>query len=151
MGPRLYYVSAWRPPLFAPGPPGRPLRNDSIKSLVRSSQRSGARPMVSCPAHVLTAPDPPAFDLEQVLKERFRLPAFHVWQREAIDTLLEGTGRVLLIAPTGGGKSLCYQLPAVVLPGTTVVISPLIALMEDQVRGLDGARHPGDVLGVDAR
>jgi ATP-dependent DNA helicase RecQ len=92
--------------------------------------------MVSCPAHVLSAPDPPAFDLEQVLRERFRLPAFYAWQREAIDALLEGPGRVLLIAPTGGGKSLCYQLPAVVLPGTTVVISPLIALMEDQVRGL---------------
>jgi ATP-dependent DNA helicase RecQ len=92
--------------------------------------------MVSCPVHVLTAPDPPPFDLEQVLKERFRLPAFHPWQREAIDALLDGPGRVLLIAPTGGGKSLCYQLPAAVLPGTTVVISPLIALMEDQVRGL---------------
>jgi ATP-dependent DNA helicase RecQ len=92
--------------------------------------------MVSWPAHVLTAPDPPRSDLEQVLRERFSLSSFHPWQREAIEAVLDRQGRVLLIAPTGGGKSLCYQLPAVVLPGTTVVISPLIALMEDQVRGL---------------
>src|SRR6266851_1592971 len=92
--------------------------------------------MVSCSPLALSVPDASPFDLERVLTERFRLEAFHGWQREAIDTLLEGSGQVLLIAPTGGGKSLCYQLPAVVLPGTTVVISPLIALMEDQVRGL---------------
>jgi ATP-dependent DNA helicase RecQ len=71
-----------------------------------------------------------------VLRDRFGLAAFHAWQREAIDALLDGSGQVVLVAPTGGGKSLCYQLPAVVLPGTTVVISPLIALMEDQVRAL---------------
>ncbi|MGB5284477.1 MAG: ATP-dependent DNA helicase RecQ, partial [Polyangiales bacterium] len=64
------------------------------------------------------------------------LPAFHPWQREAIEELLEGRQRVLVIAPTGGGKSLCYQLPAAVLKGTSIVISPLIALMEDQVRAL---------------
>jgi ATP-dependent DNA helicase RecQ len=49
---------------------------------------------------------------------------------------------VLLIAPTGGGKSICYQLPALVLPGTTLVISPLVALMEDQVRGLTARSIP---------
>lgn len=75
-------------------------------------------------------------DLELALRERFGLPDFHPWQREAIDELLEGRRKVLLIAPTGGGKSLCYQLPAAVLDGTSIVISPLIALMEDQVRGL---------------
>ncbi len=61
---------------------------------------------------------------------------FRPGQREAIETLLR-VGRVLLVAPTGGGKSLAYQLPAVVLPGTTLVISPLIALMHDQVRALE--------------
>ena len=75
-------------------------------------------------------------DIDLALRERFGLPAFHPWQREAIDELLEGRHKVLVIAPTGGGKSLCYQLPAAVLEGTSIVISPLIALMEDQVRAL---------------
>ncbi|AUX41897.1 ATP-dependent DNA helicase RecQ [Sorangium cellulosum] len=78
---------------------------------------------------------PPSIDA--VLAERFGIPAFRPWQREAIDALLGGAGRVLVVAPTGGGKSLCYQLPAVALPGTTLVLSPLISLMEDQVRALE--------------
>ena len=73
---------------------------------------------------------------ETRLEERFGLSAFRPWQREAIDELLDGSGRVLAIAPTGGGKSLCYQFPATELGGTTIVVSPLIALMEDQVRSL---------------
>ena len=56
-------------------------------------------------------------------------------QRESIETLLE-RGRLLLVAPTGGGKSLTYQLPASILPGTTLVISPLVALMHDQVAAM---------------
>ncbi|MFW6049913.1 MAG: RecQ family ATP-dependent DNA helicase [Myxococcota bacterium] len=75
-------------------------------------------------------------DLDRRLEERFGLPAFRPWQEEAVREVLEGSGRVLVVAPTGGGKSLCYQFPASELPGTTVVISPLIALMEDQVRSL---------------
>jgi ATP-dependent DNA helicase RecQ len=75
-------------------------------------------------------------DVDAVLGERFGLSSFYPWQREAIDALLEGKRRVVVIAPTGGGKSLCYQLPAAVLEGTSIVISPLIALMEDQVRAL---------------
>ena len=73
---------------------------------------------------------------DKVLGERFGLQSFHGWQRDAIDELLEGSGRALVVAPTGGGKSLCYQYPAAVLEGTTIVVSPLIALMEDQVRAL---------------
>ena len=75
-------------------------------------------------------------DLDTQLQERFGLRRFRPWQREAIEALLEGRRRVLVVAPTGGGKSLTYQLPATLLEGTTVVVSPLIALMEDQVRGL---------------
>ncbi|HEY8426765.1 MAG TPA: ATP-dependent DNA helicase RecQ, partial [Sandaracinaceae bacterium] len=74
---------------------------------------------------------------EARLRERFGLEAFKPWQREVVEELLDGSGRVLAIAPTGGGKSLCYQFPATELPGTTIVISPLIALMEDQVRSLN--------------
>ncbi len=86
----------------------------------------------------------PLDDVEQALRTRFGLEAFRPWQREAIDAVLgraraDGTrepGRALVVAPTGGGKSLTYQLPAAVLDGMTLVISPLVALMEDQVRSL---------------
>jgi ATP-dependent DNA helicase RecQ len=74
--------------------------------------------------------------LERLLVERFGLAEFRPWQKAAIEALLEPGGRVLLVAPTGGGKSLCYQLPAVALDGTTLVVSPLISLMEDQVHAL---------------
>ena len=70
--------------------------------------------------------------LAQLGHERFR-PG----QQEAVQTLLEA-GHLLLVAPTGGGKSLTYQLPALLLPGTTLVVSPLISLMHDQVEALRG-------------
>ncbi|HMI93871.1 MAG TPA: RecQ family ATP-dependent DNA helicase [Polyangiales bacterium] len=60
---------------------------------------------------------------------------FRLGQREAVETLLRD-GKLLLVAPTGGGKSLTYQLPGTLLPGTTLVVSPLIALMADQVQAL---------------
>lgn len=74
---------------------------------------------------------------EAALGEVFGLARFRPWQRDAIAALVEGKGKVLLVAPTGGGKSLTYQLPATVLPGTALVLSPLVALMEDQVRSLE--------------
>jgi ATP-dependent DNA helicase RecQ len=76
-----------------------------------------------------------AIDLDAGLR-RLGYVGFRTGQREAIETLLAG-GRLLLVAPTGGGKSLTYQLPAVSLPGTTLVISPLVALMHDQVAALE--------------
>ena len=75
-------------------------------------------------------------DIEAALTDVFGYRRFRPGQREAIETLLD-EGRLLLVAPTGGGKSLCYQLPALLLPGTTVVVSPLIALMRDQVDALE--------------
>jgi ATP-dependent DNA helicase RecQ len=74
--------------------------------------------------------------LDEALRARFGLEAFRPWQREAIEAVLGDPGRALVVAPTGGGKSLTYQLPAAVLDGMTLVISPLVALMEDQVRSL---------------
>ena len=70
---------------------------------------------------------------------------FRPGQREAIETLLEQR-RMLLVAPTGGGKSLVYQLPASLLPGTTLVVSPLIALMHDQVSSLEARGVPATYL-----
>ena len=83
---------------------------------------------------------PSGLDLDAGL-HRLGYAAFRAGQREAIETLL-ASGRLLLVAPTGGGKSLIYQLPAVLLDGTTLVISPLISLMQDQVDALDARGVP---------
>ena len=83
-------------------------------------------------------------DLEAGL-QRLGFADFRPGQREAIEALLE-VGRVLLVAPTGGGKSLTYQLPAALLPGTTLVVSPLIALMHDQVTALEARGVPATYL-----
>jgi ATP-dependent DNA helicase RecQ len=80
--------------------------------------------------------------LEDVLRSRFALAEFRPWQREAIEAVLGSPGRALVVAPTGGGKSLTYQLPAAMLEGTTIVLSPLVALMEDQVRSLSARGIP---------
>src|SRR5512134_1768344 len=80
------------------------------------------------------APRPSPGELGAGLR-RLGYAAFRPGQREAIETLLE-QGRLLLVAPTGGGKSLIYQLPGSLLPGTTLVVSPLVALMHDQVEAL---------------
>lgn len=69
------------------------------------------------------------------LREVFGFAAFRGRQQEAIESVMSGRDTFVL-APTGGGKSLCYQLPGVVLEGTVVVVSPLIALMDDQVQAL---------------
>ncbi|MHB8900268.1 MAG: RecQ family ATP-dependent DNA helicase [Thermoguttaceae bacterium] len=73
--------------------------------------------------------------------EHFRLAAFRPGQEEVIRTVLAGRD-CLCVMPTGGGKSLCYQLPALVLDGLTVVVSPLIALMKDQVDQLSALGLP---------
>lgn len=74
----------------------------------------------------------------QLLSSIFGFPAFRPGQEEIVDAVLAGQN-TLAIMPTGGGKSLCFQLPALCRDGVTVVISPLIALMRDQVRALKSA------------
>ena len=70
-----------------------------------------------------------------ILQDTFGYEAFRTPQAEVIDTLVRG-GDALLLMSTGGGKSLCYQIPALIRPGCGVVVSPLIALMQDQVAAL---------------
>ena len=72
---------------------------------------------------------------QNVLRETFGYEAFRGRQQAVIDAVLAGQHSLVLM-PTGGGKSLCYQVPALCLPGTAIVISPLIALMQDQVGAL---------------
>ncbi|WP_170364603.1 DNA helicase RecQ [Ruegeria arenilitoris] len=78
------------------------------------------------------------FDAAPLLRDVFGFDEFRPGQEEIVDAVTAGEN-VLAIMPTGGGKSLCFQLPALLRDGVTVVISPLIALMRDQVRGLQEA------------
>jgi ATP-dependent DNA helicase RecQ len=80
----------------------------------------------------------PAAPTPEALLERFGLDAFRPGQREAVQAALDGRDS-LVVMPTGGGKSLCYQLPALAGQGLVVVVSPLIALMADQWRRLKDA------------
>ena len=70
--------------------------------------------------------------LDEALKEFFGFDSFKGMQRDVVQSVLDGKD-TFVIMPTGGGKSLCYQLPALIEDGTAIVISPLIALMKNQV------------------
>ncbi len=74
--------------------------------------------------------------IEKILKEKFGLSKFRPNQKKIIKSILDENDTIAILA-TGGGKSLCYQLPAVMFKGITIIISPLIALMQDQVKNLN--------------
>ncbi len=86
----------------------------------------------------------PVIDLQESLREYFGFTQFKGDQEAIIETVMEGRD-CLVIMPTGGGKSLCYQLPALMMEGTAIIISPLIALMKNQVDAIRGY-HEGDAI-----
>ncbi|MEZ4332003.1 MAG: ATP-dependent DNA helicase RecQ [Myxococcota bacterium] len=102
-------------------------------------------PILAPDADALAHPGPARDHLLEHALRRLGHERFRPGQREAIEGLIDAR-RMLLVAPTGGGKSLCYQLPALVLGGTTVVVSPLIALMRDQVDALERRAVPATFL-----
>src|ERR1700730_13629606 len=95
-----------------------------------SNSVRNARVVMSSAPRLLIMPD-----LREHLQNLFGLDDFRVAQREVIEDVLRGKD-VLCVMPTGAGKSLCYQLPAAISEGLTIVVSPLISLMEDQVQQL---------------
>src|SRR6187402_3005143 len=87
----------------------------------------------------------PRDDATESLRKHFGFEEFREGQREVISTILAGKNAVVVM-PTGSGKSLCYQLPALMLPGATIVVSPLIALMKDQVDALQARNLPATFI-----
>ncbi len=93
--------------------------------------------------------------IESILQQQFGLPSFRTGQRAVIERLVRGRSAAAIF-PTGGGKSLCYQLPAVLFEGLTLVVSPLLALMREQVdelnaRGIAAARLDSTLSAAEAR
>jgi ATP-dependent DNA helicase RecQ len=91
----------------------------------------------------LAAPDPAT--PTAILQRHFGFPAFRPGQEELVQAVIEGRDAIGIL-PTGGGKSVCYQVPAFILPGLTLVVSPLVSLMADQVRRAEELGLPGAAL-----
>lgn len=103
----------------------------------------------------ISVSSPDELDLAAALEQHFGFTDFRPGQRPVIEHLLAGRSSAAVF-PTGGGKSLCYQLPALLLPGVTLVVSPLIALMKDQIdalqaRGIVARRLDSSLSAVDYR
>ena len=105
-----------------------------VRVVVGKSRQSPEKP-VHQPVAAVNGPSSPAASLPELLRDAFGFSSFRANQEVVCRAAIEGKD-VLLVMPTGSGKSLCYQLPGIARGGTTLVISPLIALMEDQVAKL---------------
>ncbi len=114
--------------------------------MVTAPIAGAAQPSSPSPADDLLPAEPrPADPLEDALQRHFGWEQFRPGQREVVEAMLAGRD-CLAVLPTGGGKSLCYQLPALVREGLVLVISPLVALMQDQVEQLQRRGIPAACL-----
>ncbi|RKH65838.1 DNA topoisomerase III [Corallococcus aberystwythensis] len=138
-------------PLRAPEPPPRipsaEVRTAFVQASTEGFGRAKRQPQAvnmgsGRPERVHRAPTPPD-KLRGLLKEAFGFSDFRPYQEEVCRAATSGED-LLLVMPTGAGKSLCYQLPGLARAGTTVVVSPLIALMEDQVLRLQSLGFAAD-------
>ena len=84
------------------------------------------------------------YDLKGALRQHFGFDHFKGAQQNIIENILAGRN-TFVIMPTGGGKSMCYQLPSLILPGTSIIVSPLIALMKNQVDAIRGVSETGHI------
>lgn len=103
------------------------------------------RPLLSSAVPSPLVASPRLDEARALLRDRFGYPDFRPGQTDAVSAVLEGRD-TLVVLPTGGGKSLCYQVPALMLDGLTVVISPLISLMKDQVDALQARGLPATYI-----
>src|SRR3954452_17786524 len=133
-----------RPPRPASAAPT--FEDGGAAGLTQSEQPSPATDRNAAPAslRVMSREPMPAARPLELLAERFGFAEFRPGQEQVVDALLAGRS-ALAVFPTGAGKSLCYQLPALLLDGMTIVVSPLIALMKDQIdflkrSGIDAER-----------
>ena len=127
------------------------LREENDLYMATSTKKKSAK---SVPAATKTVTKPKiaakkatgthAYDIHEALEQYFGFRGFKGTQEEAINSLLNGRD-TFVIMPTGGGKSLCYQLPAMIMPGCAIIVSPLIALMKNQVDLVRGYSEKDDV------
>ena len=123
------------------------MSNDEWK-MIRSEvecRLSNSQPLASCNTKPVDSAMHSLADALTSLREHFGFDDFREGQREVIGAILAGKDAVVVM-PTGSGKSLCYQLPAMMLGGATVVVSPLIALMKDQVDALRSRQLPATFI-----
>jgi len=140
------------------GPNGRPQAEGIPRQVAtRLWCRDGPElPVTGLQTGAEEAPRPSGIDaVRAIARQRFGINRLHREQERAISSILSGKD-TLLVLPTGGGKSLCYQLPSLLLPHATVVVSPLLALLEDQYTklkqlGIPAVRLDSTVGAVDRR